>query len=326
METRDIIVIGASAGGVQALKSLLSYIPASLDAAVFVVLHTTPHQPGALPRVLSFTRGLPVANGEDGEPIRHGRVYLAPPDRHLLIEHGHIHLSAGPKENRSRPAINPLFRSAALAYGPRVIGVILTGLLDDGTLGLWEIKRRGGTAIAQEPDEAEHEQMPRSAIQNVSVDYRVPLNEIAPLLISLTKEPIEIRDERPRLSMNAENTNLTCPECHGPLQRLTYERLTELRCRIGHAYSPESVLVAHDEAEERILWSAVQTIEEGADLANQLTNSVPEGLAKEFREKINIKRTLASRIRAIVEQVIAENNAASLNESEASSAAASSQR
>ena len=322
-EKRDIVVIGASAGGVQALKTLFSCLPGSLDAAVFVVLHTSPNRPSALPRVWSSTRGLEIANAEDSEPIRYGRVYVAPPDRHLLIEHGHVHLSAGPKENRARPAINPLFRSAGLAYGARVVGVILTGLLDDGTLGLWEVKRRGGIAIVQEPDDAEYDQMPKSAVQNVTVDYRVPLSEIAPLLVSLSKEPIETRKEKASFAMHAKNTNLTCPECHGPLQRMTYGRLTELRCRVGHAYAPESALVAHDEAEERILWSAVQTLEEGADLGEQLVDAVPKALAKQLRGKINVKRILARRIREVVEEVTAENNAASVREGKGSAPAAS---
>ena len=220
-----------------------------------------------LPRVLASSASLPIRSATDHEPIELGRVYVAPPDRHLILARGHMHLSVGPKENRTRPAINPLFRSAALAYGPQVIGVILTSLLDDGTLGLWEIKRRGGIAVVQEPNEARHPEMPTSAIENVPVDYRVPLAEIGPLLVSLSKRPTESGKEATKFAMYAENTDLTCPECHGPLTRHTMGKLVELRCRVGHTFSPENALVAHDESEERSLWGAVQMVEEGAAFA-----------------------------------------------------------
>jgi two-component system, chemotaxis family, protein-glutamate methylesterase/glutaminase len=300
---RDIIVIGSSAGGVRALKSLFAALPAELAAAVFVVLHTSPHTPSALAVLLDNAGNMPVSHAIDGEPIVHSRAYVAPPDHHLLIARGHIHLSAGPKENRSRPAINPLFRSAALAYGSRVIGVVLTGLLDDGTLGLWEIKRRGGVSIVQDPHDAEYDQMPESANKNVKVDYLIPLREIGPRLVSLVGECSQPRTDEPRFSMESEDTRLTCPECHGPLRRVQYGELVELKCRVGHAYSPETALVAHDDAEERILWSAVEMLEEGADFAELLTESMPAS-AEQIRGKAAIKRRLATRLRAEIETTI----------------------
>jgi two-component system chemotaxis response regulator CheB len=302
MDMHDIIVIGASAGGVQALQSLVSSLPGDLSAAIFIVLHTRPHSNG-LPRVLRPSASLPISSATDGERIECGRIYIAPPDRHLIIAKGHMHLSVGPKENRTRPAINPLFRSAALTYGPRVVGVILTGLLDDGTLGLWEIKRRGGIAIVQEPSEASHPEMPNSAIANVPIDYRVSLREIGPLLVSLSKRPIELKKEKKEATMDAENTDLTCPECHGPLTRHKMGKLIELRCRVGHAFSPENALVAHDESEERSLWGAVQMVEEGAAFAEQLADSLPAELADEVRGRVSTKRRLAVRLRALVEEV-----------------------
>jgi two-component system, chemotaxis family, protein-glutamate methylesterase/glutaminase len=300
---RDIIVVGSSAGGVRALKTLFSSLPVDLAAAIFVTQHTTPHGEDLLADLLDRAGPLRASTAEDGEPIVHSRVYVAPPDRHLLVAHGHIHLSAGPKENRSRPAINPLFRSAALAYGPRVIGVILTGLLDDGTLGLWEIKRRGGTAVVQEPKDAEYQQMPASASKNVEVDYLIPLTGIAPRLVALTEKDTAIEAHDPRFAMYSEETRLTCPECHGPLRRFTYGNVVELKCRVGHAYSPESALVAHDEAEERILWSAVETVEEGADFAELLADSLPSA-AHKIRGKAEIKRRLARRLRSEIESSI----------------------
>jgi two-component system, chemotaxis family, protein-glutamate methylesterase/glutaminase len=302
---RDIIVIGSSAGGVQALKVLFSAFPADLPAAVFVVLHTSPHQPSVLARILNRAGEVPVVNATDGAPIIRSRAYIAPPDHHVLVEQEHIHLSTGPKENRSRPAINPLFRSAALAYGTRVIGVILTGMLDDGTLGLWEIKRRGGICVVQSPNDAEHDQMPESAVKNVKVDYVLPLKEIGPRLVSLCREEAEPRPELARFPMRSEDTRLTCPDCHGPLRRYFYGDLIELKCRVGHAYSPESALVAHDEAEERVLWSAIEMLEEGADFAEQLAESAPD-MAPQVRSKIEYKRQLAKRLRREIELEIPE--------------------
>jgi two-component system, chemotaxis family, protein-glutamate methylesterase/glutaminase len=300
---RDIIVIGSSAGGVRALQKLFSRLPGDLPAAVFVVQHTPPHHNSLLAELLTAAGALPVFAAKDREPIVYSRAYVAPPDRHLLIEHGHVHLSAGPQENRSRPAINPLFRSAAIAYGPRVIGVVLTGLLDDGTLGLWEIKRRGGISVVQEPNDAEYVQMPESANRNVEVDYLIPLREIGPRLVSLVGEDSRPGVDEPRFAMQSEDIRLTCPECHGPLRRVKYGDLVELKCRVGHAYSPESALVAHDDAEERVLWSAVEMLEEGADFAELLAESMPAS-GDQIRSKAKIKRRLATRLRAEIETTI----------------------
>ncbi|HKT48540.1 MAG TPA: chemotaxis protein CheB [Candidatus Acidoferrales bacterium] len=301
MQNRDIIVIGGSAGGVEALKTVFSALPRDLPASVFAVLHTTPHTPNLLPTLLSGVTELRTKGAADGEPIEHGRAYIAQPDRHLLVANSHVHLSAGPKENRTRPAINPLFRSAAISYGPRVIGVILTGTLDDGTLGLWEIKRRGGVAVVQDPKDAQHDQMPISAIQNVEIDFRVPLNEISPLLVSLVRGQIPRGKEAPQFPMHSQPTRLTCPECHGPIERRTFGNITELVCRVGHSYSPESMLVAHDEAEERALWTAVQMLEEGAELADQSGGTQTAESPLELHRTSSRKRDLAKRIREVIE-------------------------
>ena len=181
----DIIVIGASAGGVAALKTLVQGLPAHFLASVFVVLHIPAYKPSALPRLLCHAGPLPAIHPTDNVLIERERIYVAPPDRHLLVEVGQVRLSEGPKEKGTRPAIDPLFRSAANAYGPRVVGVILTGTLDDGTAGLLSVKRHGGIAIVQDPDEARFSDMPCSALASVAVDYTVPLSSIAPLLVHL---------------------------------------------------------------------------------------------------------------------------------------------
>ena len=182
MAGHDIIVIGGSAGGLEAMNAIVGGLPADLPAAVFVVLHTSPHSPGLLPEILNHRGPLPAAHARDGEPVTPGRIYVAPPDHHLLLEAGRVRVTRGPKENRFRPAVDPLFRSAALAYGPRVVGVVLSGWLDDGAAGLWAVKVRGGVAVVQDPDEAFARSMPESAMRQTRVDYRLRVADIAPTL------------------------------------------------------------------------------------------------------------------------------------------------
>ncbi len=185
---QSLVVIGASAGGVQALIELVSELPASFAAAVFVVVHTPANHRSLLPKVLNVHSRLPAVHASDGETILPGHIYVAPPDRHLLVEQGVMRLTHGPKENHSRPAADPLFRSAAQAYGPCAIGVVLSGALYDGTAGLIAIKRHGGAAITQDPDEAQYASMPKSAISRDHPDYILPIAEIASTLVRLLKE------------------------------------------------------------------------------------------------------------------------------------------
>src|SRR5919202_4143414 len=189
MAGHDVIVVGASAGGLEALREVVATLPPALPAAVCVVWHMSAESPGLLPEILERAGPLPAAHPEDGEPLQPGRIAVAPPDRHLLLEPGYVRLTRGPKENHFRPAIDPLFRSAAAAYGPRVIGVVLSGALDDGTAGLWTIKDRGGLAVVQDPDDALFAAMPRSALENVDVDARRPVAELGPVLAVLAQHP-----------------------------------------------------------------------------------------------------------------------------------------
>jgi two-component system, chemotaxis family, protein-glutamate methylesterase/glutaminase len=183
---RDIIVIGASAGGVEALALLARTLPSDLAAAIFVVVHVAPWAPSGLPQILSRNGPLPAWHARNHERIEHGRIYVAPPDYHLLLEQDHTFLWKGPKENRFRPAINPLFRSAANSYAERVTGIVLTGALDDGTAGLWSISRQGGVALVQDPDEALVSDMPRSALEHVASAYVARISEMGPLLRRLS--------------------------------------------------------------------------------------------------------------------------------------------
>jgi two-component system chemotaxis response regulator CheB len=300
MIRRDIIVIGASAGGVEALKQLVSALPPRFECSIFVVLHIQ-RTFSLLPQILSSAGHLTATHPGDGERIKPGHIYIAPPDRHLLVQPGHVHLSKGPKENRNRPAADPLFRSAALAYGPRVVGVVLTGMLDDGTLGLWEIKRHGGIAIVQDPLDALFSQMPKSALASVKVDHIVRLAEMGPLLVSLCHEPLHDRDIPKELEMSREHTRFTCPDCHGPLDRIHHgSDVTEFRCRVGHSYMQKGLVEAHAEAEERALWSAIEHLEESADLADETALTVPPEEGQGWRAQADKKRALARTIREMV--------------------------
>lgn len=248
---------------------------------------------------------LHVSHPQDGSPLEHGRVYIAPPDRHLIIEDTHATALIGPKENLHRPAIDTLFRSAARRFRMRVIGVVLTGMLDDGTAGMWEIKRRGGITVVQDPKDAQYPQMPRSVLDHVSVDYCVPLEKISSLLDSLCRQ--NVLDLRKKASppeeriMKAHDTHLTCPECGGPLQHLKYGKLNGFRCRTGHTFSTQSALTAHAVAEEAALWRAVVALEEGADLARELASSVEPRFSGTLRNEAEAKKSLAKSIRGTLQ-------------------------
>ena len=292
MAKKDIVVIGASAGGMQALEKLVAGLPKDLPAAVFIVWHLSPGVKTVLPAVLNRAGSLPAAVPEDGDPIKPGRIYVAPNDHHMLLERGYVRVTKGPKENRFRPAVDPLFRSAAYIYGPRTIGVVLTGALDDGTAGLWAIKLRGGTAVVQDPEDAMHRSMPISALDNVQVDYKLPVAEIGALLGRLAREdaapePLLPAEERAKMEAEVniaresdsriENilqfgqlSPFTCPECHGVLTMLREGNNIRFRCHTGHALSTGTLLEANTEQVEERLMDALRALDEVVMLLNQL--------------------------------------------------------
>jgi two-component system chemotaxis response regulator CheB len=293
MPGKDIIVIGTSTGGINALKALVAELPKDFKASIFIVLHVAPYSPGILPEILGQAGPLPVSNARDWEQIEPGHIYVAPPDFHLLLERaGYARITRGPKENRFRPAVDPLFRSAAHAFGPRVIGVIMTGWLDDGTAGLWAVKQQGGTAIVQNPEDAVAPSMPLNAIKHVEVDYCVPLKEIAPLLVRLTSETTDeegvytVPDEmETEVKIAKENNALesgilkwgdpslyACPECHGVLLQLKEGNNVRFRCHTGHAYSVDTLLAEFTEKTEESLWSAIRSMEESVLLLRHLAS------------------------------------------------------
>ncbi|MGC2238519.1 MAG: chemotaxis protein CheB [Pyrinomonadaceae bacterium] len=329
METRNIIVIGASAGGFDALKKLVADLPKDLAASIFVVWHMPPDVRGVLPQVLNRFETVRATHAIDGERIEPNRIYVAPPDRHLLIEKGNVRVTRGPKENRFRPAVDPLFRSAAYAYGSRVIGVILSGALDDGTAGLWTIKQRGGLAIVQDPLDAEVPSMPENALREVAVDYKVPLAEMAELLVRLSREEAAENTEI-NMAENAENektkieidiaaeasafesgimkfgalTPYTCPECHGVLSALTDGSIRRFRCHTGHAYSADSLLTTVTDNIENSLYDVMRGIEESVMLLNHLGDHFAEvnqpKLAALYFKKAQEAEQRAQTVRQIV--------------------------
>jgi two-component system chemotaxis response regulator CheB len=290
MAGHDIIVIGASAGGVEALQTLMGALPLDLPATLFIVVHIPPGSRSALPTILSRAGPLPAAHAVDGEAIQQSCVYIARPDHHLIVERGYIRVTHGPKENRFRPAIDALFRSAAHAYGPQVVGVVLSGQLDDGTAGLWAVKDRGGLAVVQDPQDAVYPSMPLSALQYISADYCLPISKLGPVLDRLvgqsaaqeegfpvsqalaieTRIALEDNPLEAGLMQLGELSPYTCPECHGVLLQLHGGGIIRFRCHTGHAFSANSLLDDLGESIDRTLWTVLRGIEENILLLQHL--------------------------------------------------------
>lgn len=289
MAKHDVIVIGASAGGVEALSRVVRDLPRDLRASVLLVLHISRGR-SMLPEILSRSGHMPAAHPADGEPLQYSRIYIAPPDHHLIVKDGATRVVHSASENGVRPAVDPLFRSAARNYGSRVIGVVLTGALDDGAAGIVSIKDAGGITLAQDPQEAFSPGMPRSAIATGKVDHVLPLRDIPILLAALVEEeaaapvpPRELTHLRAmepdlgeaRLAVHSADRPGTpavfsCPECHGTLWELDQGGILRFRCRVGHVYSPDSMLSAQTDEVDRALWTALRTLEERAALAHKL--------------------------------------------------------
>lgn len=319
----DIVVIGASAGGVQALQELVHGLPSDYPGTIFVVLHTGPGS--ILAEVLDRAGKIKAVTAQDNHPYAANRIYIAPPNRHLLIHDGVMKLDAGPRENGARPSIDPLFRSAARQFRSRVVGVILTGTLDDGSAGLFAVKARGGVAIVQDPAEALAPEMPLNAMRNVTPDHCVPVGKIAPLLVQLASgdagggdvssgamnEEIKELVDPPELLTtpppNERQIALVCPECGGALYEQKEGNLAHFICHVGHSFSAESLSEAHKEALERALWGAVRSLNERVMLHQQFArrerNAGEEALFRRFDEsaagaerEVKLLREIISRI------------------------------
>ena len=329
VRNQRIVVIGASAGGVEALSHVVADLPDSLAAPVCIVLHIPFDSPTLLPAILDRRTNLDVVAATDGAKLKNGTIYVAQPDRHLIVANGFIRLTRGPRENRHRPAIDALFRSAALAYGSGVVGVVLTGSLDDGTAGLQAIKQRGGIAIVQDPSDALYPSMPQSAVDNVDVDTVVALAGIGEAIGAAVEAPVKRRvpaddaelelekriaemdddamatDERPGVP-----SPYSCPDCGGVLWELAKDGYVRYRCRVGHALSPEALLGAHQEKVEEALWTALKTLDERARLSGRLAVAEREKghdwMARRFDEQEEDARKRAEVIRQFLTSSQAE--------------------
>lgn len=304
MPSDPIVVVGASAGGIEALQALVARLPQDFPAAVCIVMHLSAHSPSALPDILSRAGALPACHPEDGEAIRPGCIYVAPPDHHLLVEGDLLGVKKGPKESRFRPAVDALFRSAAHTRAPNVIGVVLSGVLDDGTSGLWNIKRLGGVAVVQDPSDAAFDAMPRHALEQVEVDHRASAREMGALLTRLVRAParqnvrvdmseqerehlkmeVRIAAEGPDSPASVEQlgpyTPFTCPECHGAMVQIQEGETLRFRCHTGHGYTAHALLAELSESIEDKLYQTQRAMEEGILLLERLGQHLPDARAQ----------------------------------------------
>jgi two-component system, chemotaxis family, protein-glutamate methylesterase/glutaminase len=326
MAGRDIVVIGGSAGSIEAVTEVVKNLPPEFPGSVFVVVHFPASVTSTLPRILSRAGPLPARHARDGEPIESGRIYVAPPDSHLLLTEGQVRLTRGPKENGHRPAIDPLFRTAAHCYGPRAVGVVLSGNLNDGTAGLLTIKQQGGLAVVQSLETALYQGMPRSAIDHAAVDHVLSPSAIPLLLAELVRQPAhpvkavpmaedpDPTDQSDKLALTDRQqqpgvpSTMTCPECHGTLWEVKDEELVRFRCHVEHAYSDEALLVHQSEQLEAALWTALRALEEhsalGRRLAARANSRGHTHSASAFTEQAMNAEHHASVIRAALEKGI----------------------
>ena len=303
---RDIIVIGASAGGFEVLLSLAGELPRDLPAAIFVVLHRAAGDRAHLPELLSERGRMPARHPLHEERIANGIIYIAPPDNHLLLRHGSVQVVRGPKENGHRPAVDALFRSASAAYGSRVIGVVLSGYQDCGTAGMMSIKARGGVSVVQAPESAVASEMPGSVLQRVAVDHVASPRDLAQLLVRLVSEPAG--NDRPAESTIAQlegaapgaPAQVVCPLCQGVLTEAQPGVFEHFRCHVGHSFSMESLVREQSESMERALWAAVRALEESATLSRRLSTRDTSELRRRFEEKAVTQSEHAERLRQIL--------------------------
>lgn len=299
-----MIAIGGSAGSIPALKRIVSDLPGELPAVVFVVIHTRAREYSALADVIRSAGQMRAKNAEDAQRIESGTIYVAPPDRHMLIAGDHIHLSRGPKEGLHRPSINATFRSAAACCEERVVGVLLSGLMDDGASGLWEIMHHHGVSIVQDPEEAKFPSMPMSALESVPINFKLKAREIGPRLVEIVMSPEteSVRGEPMVNEISPERfSGFTCPECRGPMfeHRKAPE---EFVCRVGHIFPLRTLLEESTSTQERALYQAMVSLDEGADLAEYTARRAGEAERKQLLAEASQLRQQAQEIRRLIEE------------------------
>jgi two-component system chemotaxis response regulator CheB len=323
-EHRDIVAVGASAGGVEALRALVAGLPADYPGIVLVVLHLPRDAPSALPAILDRNGPLVAATAVTGEPLRPGRIYVAPNDHHLLVIDGHVRLTRGPAENGHRPAVDPLFRSVARSFGRRSIGVVLSGSRDDGAAGLAAIVARGGTAVVQDPADALYPWMPRAALELCPAATTSPAAKMGSLIAEMTT--VALPDLPPDLVddhlLNAEvqvselgaltsdelavpPAGYGCPACGGALFQFAADPMPRYRCRVGHAWSPESLLDEQAVALEGALWMALRALEEKSALSRRMARTGHSGGAAgaRFRDMAADAEAAGETIRRLISQI-----------------------
>jgi two-component system, chemotaxis family, protein-glutamate methylesterase/glutaminase len=291
---RGVVAVGASAGGVEALTQFAAGLPADLPYAILIVLHMPANAPSVLPKIIDRSGPLPAVSATNGAALEAGRIYVAAPGKHLLVDDHRVVLSEGPTENGYRPAINSLFRSVALNIGPRSIGLLLSGVLEDGVLGTAAIRDRGGTTVVQRPDDALFPAMPRNALNAGVVDHQVAAADAGALLAKLAEREIEARAMEPDAGMELENriamgpkfstafnseslgppSGYTCPDCNGSLHTLSDNGF---RCHVGHAWTADALLNARDDEVEGALWVALRSLQEKAKLSRRMAKNVARG-------------------------------------------------
>jgi two-component system, chemotaxis family, protein-glutamate methylesterase/glutaminase len=328
MANRDIVALGTSAGGVEALIYLAGHFRADFPAAVLVTIHLSSQFRSSLDELLSRAGPLPASFASDGLPLRKGRIYIAPPDRHLLVEQDQIRLGTGPRENNARPAIDPMLRSMALCCCGRSIGVVLTGTLGDGASGLWAVGQCGGSTVVQNPRGAAFPEMPQNALNRLRPDHVVPLDQMPALLESLAEEPaLESGQLPPNIRHEVEiaksgggkmsemdrlgrRSVLSCPDCQGVMWEIEEGDLTRFRCHVGHTYAAELMSLALDENLRRALGSAQRALEERVALASKLHRQAKDSghhrlaetwseKARESEEEMKVIRAAILRMEAI---------------------------
>ncbi len=322
---RDVVVVGASAGGVEALKALVASLPRDLPATVLVVLHVPAYGRSVLPAILGRSGPLPARHVSGSAELRHGEILVAPPDHHLVVIGSEVRATRGPRENGHRPAIDVLFRSAARALSHRVIGVELSGVLDDGAAGMWAIRNRGGVVIVQDPTDCLYPEMPQSVIATVTPDHLVPAAALGPLLDRLCREAFAAPELAPPSELILAETDLalleegamntderpgapagfSCPDCGGTLFEISEGGLSRYRCRVGHAWTTRGLLGEQSVQLDTALWVALRTLEEKAALATQLSVRAAQGgnplTAARFEEQAADSRRAADQIRGLIE-------------------------
>jgi len=304
---RDIVVIGASAGGVRALPRLFEGLPADFPASLFIAMHLAPHHVSErLPEILNGRGRLKLRYAVHGDTVLPGTAYLAPPDNHMLLRKGQLVVQRGPRENGFRPSVDALFRTASRAYGARVIGVVLTGALDCGTAGLLSIKERGGLALVQSPEDAEVADMPLSALRHVEVDRVLPVDQMPELLAKLVREPApeSTHAQSQALALLEGDhvgaaADVVCPICQGNLTQAEMKGFAQYRCHVGHVFSETALALEQAEAVDRSLWAAVRALEESAALARRLASKSHGDLKRRFMEREDSDMRNADTLRAV---------------------------